>query len=230
MGSTTFWKLNLWCAFITSPCFSSGFFLLLLPPTYILRRWLKIHTLQKSSFLVEFFKLLLLLGFASCRVFCSQNVRHEIHFLKHKIFTVEMKGTFRVIHFQILYIFLPFLTSPEKFSSTLKWPWLETKTEKSKQHFYVAKKKSFWLPQLVKGNNIRSKALWPFLFFASNVIQNQLFKRFMYLFCLWYSGEAKDLQRCLDTIKILQSKNLVHRIHLSHEMWKILKELTLFLE
>ena len=146
MGSTTFWKLNLWCAFITSPCFSSGFFLLLLPPTYILRRWLKIHTLQKSSFLVEFFKLLLLLGFASCRVFCSQNVRHEIHFLKYKIFTVEMKGTFRVIHFQILYIFLPFLTSPEKFSSTLKWPWLETKTEKSKQHFYVAKKaKSFWL-------------------------------------------------------------------------------------
>ena len=163
MGSTTFWKLNLWCAFITSPCFSSGFFLLLLPPTYILRRWLKIHTLQKSSFLVEFFKLLLL-GFASCRVFCSQNVRHEIHFLKYKIFTVEMKGTFRVIYFQILCIFLPFLTSPEKFSSTLKWPWLETKTEKSKQHFYVAKKKSFWLPQLVKGNNIRSKALWPFYF------------------------------------------------------------------
>ena len=85
MGSTTFWKLNLWCAFITSPCFSSsGFF----QPTYILRKMVKYSyttEVKLSSWIFQASSKTWLL--LSCRMFSLQNVKHEIHFLKNKIFT-----------------------------------------------------------------------------------------------------------------------------------------------
>ena len=165
VGSTTFWKLNLWCAFITSPCFSSsGFF----QPTYILRKMVKnsyTTEVKLSSWIFQASSKTWLL--LSCRVFSLQNVKHEIHFLKNKIFTALKWNLWSSIQFSLY-----FLTSRKVFLSTLKWPWLETKTEKKASNiFTLPKKQKVFGYSTTAGeswmNNIRSKAsLLAFLFFC----------------------------------------------------------------
>ena len=179
VGSTTFWKLNLWCAFITSPCFSSsGFF----QPTYILRKMVKnsyTTEVKLSSWIFQASSKTWLL--LSCRVFSLQNVKHEIHFLKNKIFTALKWNLWSSIQFSLY-----FLTSRKVFLSTLKWPWLETKTEKKASNiFTLPKKQKVFGYSTTAGeswmNNIRSKAsLLAFFIFLPWLIQNQLFKRFMH--------------------------------------------------
>ena len=144
-----------------------------------LRRRLKIHTPQKSSFLVEFFKVPAR-GKALC-VFFLLNVsqRHEIHFTK--IFTV--------VRF-MEYIFPSISSLLEKFS-TLKWPWLETKTEKkTKQHFLRCQKKfsarlyHSWRSYRTQHKVKRLSGL----FFRS--IQNRILQSFRNTFChhMKYAG------------------------------------------
>ena len=196
VGSTTFWKLNLWCAFITSPCFSSsGFF----QPTYILRKMVKnsyTTEVKLSSWIFQASSKTWLL--LSCRVFSLQNVKHEIHFLKNKIFTALKWNLWSSIQFSLY-----FLTSRKVFLSTLKWPWLETKTEKSKQHFYVAKKaKSFWLLyhswwKLDEQHKVKGQPFGLFYFFAM-VDTKPAFQK-VHAFCLWSFGES--ILRSLESIK-----------------------------